>query len=60
VKLEMDKDSKETRVYLKSGVVDGVNVRRTYRMVPYSDIGSLLSKVDSDFYLQMGKRNDND
>ena len=33
-------------VMLKSGVVDGVNISKIYRLVNYSDVIALMFKVD--------------
>ena len=36
----------DNKVMLKSGVVDGVNVRKTYLLVNYSDIAAVVFKVN--------------
>ena len=36
----------EIEVLLKSGVIDGVNMRKTYRLVQNCDVAALMFKVD--------------
>ena len=36
----------QNRVALKSGIIDGINVRKTYRLISFSEVKTLLSKVE--------------
>ena len=36
----------ENKVMLKNGVVDGINVRKTYRLVNYDNVTDLMFRID--------------